>query len=193
MTILFYRVKNAGSGETRMETQNDFIPTSFVKRFAPLIARSASGLPIADVACGSGRNTTVFLELGCKVICLDKDLGQLRSQYSAQSFPKDIEAVQIDFHHQPWPSVTNKVGAIINVHFLLPKLFPFFIKSLIPGGYLLIQTVPGCGGNYLQLPKSNELRSTLSEHFEFEFYQERPVGPTAFNSVTVNLLAKRRP
>jgi hypothetical protein len=82
-------------------------------------------------------------------------------------------------------------GGIINAHFLFPKLFPWF-ESLIPGGYLLTQTVPGCGGNYLQLPKSNELRSALSEHFEFEFYQERPVGPSAFNSVTANLLAKRR-
>lgn len=25
----------------------------------------------------------------------------------------------------------------------------------IPGGYLLLETVPGCGGNYVQLPKSN--------------------------------------
>ncbi len=176
-----------------METQSDFIPTSFVKRFAPLIARSANGLPIADVACGSGRNATVFLELGCKVICLDKDLGQLRWQYRTQTFSQGIEAVQIDFLHQSWPLVTAAVGGIINVHFLLPKLFPSFVESLIPGGYLLIQTVPGCGGNYLQLPKSNELRSALSEHFDFEFYQERPVGPSAFNSVTVNLLAKRRP
>src|ERR1700740_1648369 len=112
-----------------METQSDFAPTSFVRRFAPLIARSANGLPIVDVACGSGRNATVFLELGCKVICLDKDLGQLRSQYRSQTFPQGMEAVQIDFLHQPWPSVTDAVGGIINVHFLLPKLFHSFIKS----------------------------------------------------------------
>lgn len=175
-----------------MGTRNDFVPTPFVKRFAPLIARSANGLPIADVACGSGRNANVFLELGCKVICLDKDLGQLRSRYTFQTFPQGMEAVQIDFLQQPWPSVTDAVGGIINVHFLLPKLFPSFIKSLIPGGCLLIQTVPGCGGNYLQLPKANELRSALSEHFEFEFYQERAVGPSGLKTVSVNLLAKRR-
>jgi SAM-dependent methyltransferase len=175
-----------------MRTESNFAPTSFVQRFAPLIARCANGLPIVDVACGSGRNATVFLELGCRVICLDKDLGQIRSQYLAQAFPQGIEAVQTNFLHQSWPLGTNAVGGIINVHFLLPKLFPSFIESLIPGGYLLIQTVPGCGGNYLQLPKSNELRSALSEHFEFEFYQERAVGPSALKTVTVNLLAKRR-
>jgi hypothetical protein len=176
-----------------MGTGNDFTATPFVKRFAPLIARSAHGLPIVDVACGSGRNASVFLELGCKVICLDKDLGQLRSKCPSQTLPQGMEAIQIDFLNQPWPLGTAAVGGIINVHFLLPTLFPSFVESLIPGGYLLIQTVPGCGGNYLQLPRSNELRSALSEHFESEFYQERPVGPSTFKSVTVNLLAKRRP
>jgi len=78
------------------------------------------------------------------------------------------------------------------VHSLFPALFPFFAESLIPGGFLILETIPGHGGNYLKLPKACQLRSTLSEHFEFEFYQERPVGPSVYGAVAVRLLAKRK-
>src|SRR5208283_4562377 len=166
-----------GIGIVRTGHASDFVPTQFVKRFAPRIAKSAGGLPIADVGCGSGRNASVFLNLGCKVICLDKDLSQLKLRNVLQSFPHNIEAVQVDFLSETWPLKTASVGGIINVHFLLPTLFRSFTRSLIPGGYLLIQTVPGCGGNYLQLPKPNELRTVFSEHYELEFYQEGLVGP----------------
>src|ERR1017187_7703007 len=86
----------------------------------------------------------------------------------------------------------SRVGGIINVHFLLPALFPFCEQSLSPGGYLLLETVPGCGGNYLELPKANELRSALEMLFELEFYRERKVGPVACDAVTVQVLAKKR-
>jgi hypothetical protein len=87
---------------------------------------------------------------------------------------------------------TSFVGAIINIHFLLHSLFPLFAESLIPGGYLLIETVPGCGGNYVQLPKINQLRTELSQMFEFEFYKENHVGPPSCEAVTVRLAATRK-
>jgi len=68
-------------------------------------------------------------------------------------------------------------GGIINVHFLLPALLPHFASSLSRGGYLLLETVPGCGNNYLQLPKEGELHSLLKGAFEFEYYKERKIGP----------------
>jgi hypothetical protein len=86
----------------------------------------------------------------------------------------------------------SRVGGIINVHFLLPALFPFCESSLSPGGYLLLETVPGCGGNYLELPKAGGIRSALGKAFDFEFYKEGKVGPRGYDAVTVQLLARRR-
>jgi len=98
----------------------------------------------------------------------------------------------MDLAHDPWPFGPGTAGAIINVHFLLPALFPLFQSSLIPGGYLLIETVPAHGGNYLELPRAGELRSALQGAFDFEFYKERKAGPGNYDAVTVQLLAKRR-
>jgi len=78
------------------------------------------------------------------------------------------------------------------VHFTLLALFPFFADSLIPHGYLLLETVPGCGGNFMELPKKGELKTLLESNFEFEMYKEKPVGPGEGNAVTVKLVARRR-
>jgi hypothetical protein len=71
-------------------------------------------------------------------------------------------------------------------------LFSFFVASLAADGFLLIETVPGCGGNYLQLPSAGQLRSSFAENFDFIFYRERKVGPPSFDAVTVQLVGKRR-
>jgi hypothetical protein len=65
-----------------------------------------------------------------------------------------------------------------------------FAQSLIPGGYLLIETIPGCGGNYVHLPKVNQLREDLSQMFDFELYKENPVGPSAASVVIVDSVAE---
>jgi SAM-dependent methyltransferase len=164
-----------------------------VERFAEHIARAAKGSPILDVACGSGRNADIFMRLGCKVICLDKDFRQLESRYTQEPKPSELRLIQTDLINDPWPVGIASVGGVLNIHFLLPSLFPRFAESLVPGAYLLLETVPGCGGNYLQLPRADQLRTELSKLFEFEFYKENPVGPPACEAVTVRLAAKRKP
>jgi hypothetical protein len=98
----------------------------------------------------------------------------------------------MDLFTDPWPFGVSRAGGIVNVHFLLPSLFPSFESSITPGGYLLLETVPGCGGNYLQLPKAGELRAALERSFDLEFYKERKVGPVSFDAVTVQLLGRRK-
>jgi hypothetical protein len=70
-------------------------------------------------------------------------------------------------------------------------LFPFFEDSLSPGGCLLFETVPGCGGNYLELPKAGQLKGLLGKAFDIEYYKEAKVGPADYDAVTVRLLASR--
>jgi tellurite methyltransferase len=173
-------------------------PTPLVRRFAPTIADAAAGNPLIDVACGSGRNALTFAQLGCRVICVDWDLSSLRTHIKQlrrtglRKASVGLSLRQLDLVNDHWPFAACCAGGIINVHFLLPALFPAFTRSLSPGGYLLLETAPGCGGNYLELPKAGELRSAFEPAFEFEFYQERKVGPPGFDAVTVKLLAKKR-
>jgi SAM-dependent methyltransferase len=172
-------------------------PSSLVRRFAPQLAERSLGKPILDVACGSGRNALVFSQLGCAVACIDKDLRRLRSELDRlqHTLFKDASSKltlhELDLTRDPWPFSDASASGIVSVHFLLPSLFPFFEKSLAEHGFLLLETVPGHGGNYLQLPRAGELRAAFAKSFVFEFYRERPAGPRSLNTVTVQLIARR--
>jgi hypothetical protein len=170
---------------------DDLQPSVLVSRFASQIVNAAGEKPILDVACGSGRNALALTRLNATVICADKDLTRLRSSEALASSEK-LKPWQLDLERDSWPFGKATVGGIINVHFLLPSLFSFFTASLSANGFLLIETVPGCGGNYLQLPRAGELRSSFAEDFDFIFYRERKVGPPSFDAVTVQLVGKRR-
>jgi SAM-dependent methyltransferase len=172
-------------------------PSALVRRFASRIIGAVEGKPILDVACGSGRNAIFLSRLGCKVICIDKDLTILRRRELQQTMVNSIEKHQLelrqfDLVEDSWPFEEASAGGIVNVHFFLPSLFPFFENSLSPGGYLIFESVPGCGGNYLQLPPAGYVRSLLTTGFELEVYKERRVGPQGHDAVTTLTVAKRR-
>jgi hypothetical protein len=99
---------------------------------------------------------------------------------------------RLDLVKDPWPFGPCTVGGILNIHYFAPALFPLFASSLSPGGYLLLETFPGCGENYLDLPKAGEVRTALVNAFDLEVYKEDKVGPPAYNAVTVQTLARRR-
>jgi SAM-dependent methyltransferase len=173
-------------------------PSRFLMEFSSALAASSGGKPILDVACGSGRNALPLAELGCQVICIDKDLAQIEvlrdalkdtplSQLSARLVPQSID-LQIAAQ---WHFGQSTVGGIINIHCLALELIPLFYSALIPGGYLLIESVPAHGGNYRQLPKSGELRSALAGRFELEAYKENRAGPRDVDAVTVKVFARK--
>jgi SAM-dependent methyltransferase len=168
-----------------------------VRRHANKIVQSANGKPMIDVGCGTGRNAVLFAGMGCEVVCLDRDLTPLTSRIDQKyaSFKNQclLLPVEIDFLLDTWPIPEQSAGGIICVHLLLPSLFPLFARSLAAGSYLILETVAGHGGNYLELPKEGELRDRLACDFELEFYKERRVGPVGQDAVTVALLGKRRP
>jgi SAM-dependent methyltransferase len=170
-------------------------PCSLVRRFGARVAQAAAGMPVLDIGCGSGRNAFLLSDLGCTVVCLDRDMTSLqRHQRGEFHQPPGTPLIlrQIDFLKDPWPFAASSIGGIINVHFLCSALFPFFVSSLALGAYLLLETPPGCGGNYRELPAPGELEAAFRGSFDFEYYKERPVGPQNRRAVSVQMLARRR-
>jgi SAM-dependent methyltransferase len=172
-------------------------PSRWIRKFGARVVEAATSKPIIDVACGRGRNTLFFAKLGCEVICIDRDLAQLKSYETKRrkNLPtnqKPLKLHQLDLETEPWPFSDGSVGGIVNVHFFLPSLFPRFENSLLPGGYLLFESVPGCGRNYLELPPAGYVRSLLTNGFELEVYKERKVGPSTGDTVTTQVVAKRK-
>ena len=170
-------------------------PSPFVQKLAPTIAAAAKDLPVLDVACGGGRNAFVLAQLGCQVVCVDKDLNPLdlftrRLRDSPfVDIASRLRLYPLDLALDAWPFGKAEFGAIINVHFFLPQLLHHFETSLWPRGYLLLETAPGCGGNYRDLPKAGHVKQILSAGFGLEYYREGRAGP----AVSVKTFARKRP
>ena len=166
-------------------------PSPLVRRFGSKIVNASIDKPILDAACGSGRNAIFLATLGGSIICVDRDLTKLQGRKLSLPVSRRLILYQLDFVKDTWPFEPCTVGGIVNVHFFLAELFPFFEDSLSPGGYLLFETVPGHGGNFLELPKAGQLKTLLGKAFDIEYYKEAKVGPPDYDAVTVRLLAKR--
>jgi hypothetical protein len=90
------------------------------------------------------------------------------------------------------PFATGAFGFVVNVHFTLPEIIGEFARVLKAGGYLLVETIGGQGGNCEQLPAPGELRERLEACFLVERYVEKQIPSRARTAVTVKLLARRR-
>jgi hypothetical protein len=91
-----------------------------------------------------------------------------------------------------WPYSSDTVGAIISVHCPFPGLVHRFVSSLTTGGYLLLETIGGQGGNYLALPEPGFFRSALMNAFELKYFEEKQVGTAEVKAATTKLVAVKR-
>jgi SAM-dependent methyltransferase len=167
-------------------------PSPLVRKFAPTLVKAASSCPIIDVACGSGRNAFYIAEFNSAVICVDRDLTRIKKYFPECPRSKQLTLLEMDLLTDPWPFGPHTIGGIVLVDFLDRSLFMRFEESVIPGGYILVETVSGRRGNYLELPKAGELKMAFENSFEICVYKEAKVGPNTSNAVTVKMFARRR-
>ena len=176
----------------------ELAPSPLVKKFGEQVVESAGKYPILDVACGGGRNGALLSHLGGRVVGIDIDLSEIYGRRNTPSNTTIAEALskislqELDLIRDPWPYQPSSIGAVINVHFLHLPLLERFAESLIPGGFLVIETVPNRGGNYISLPRAGQLRAALQESLDFLIYKERHAGPTDCDAVTVRLVGRKR-
>jgi hypothetical protein len=159
-----------------------------IRKFHAKMAEAAKNQPILDIGCGSGRNAFPLADHGCTVICADNDLTRF---HPPKGLKGKLISQQVDFLRDPWPFPPNSAGGLVSVHFLPGILLPHFEETLSSGAYLLLETVPGCGGNYLQSPREGQVRFLLEDSFDLEFYKEREIGPKGCGAVAVKLFARR--
>src|SRR6266446_5265105 len=121
----------------KRKTDDDLVhdglePSPLVRRFAEKIAAAAAGKPVIDVACGSGRNALTLAQLGCPVICVDRDLTSLQAHVALlrrtelRRASAKLSLRHLDLVTDRWPFPASVAGGIINIHFLRPALFSLF-------------------------------------------------------------------
>ena len=174
-------------------------PSSTLLKFIDEIAHP--GAATLDLACGFGRNAIVMAAHGCDVICVDRDLTRLRhldatkaallEQAPNDTAPGRITTVCADLSVELWPLGRSSFDTIVVVHFVQLELFPSFIATLRVGGYLYFETFGGQGQNYLDLPRSGEVKAVLGAHFDLKYYEEKAASKKHLKAVTVKVVGRK--
>ena len=145
-------------------------PSEWVARWAPRVERG----PVLDLACGSGRHSRFFKDLGFDVVAVDRERADLEG----------IRFVQADLEDgSPWPLGAERFGAIVVTNYLHRPLFPHILAALAPRAVLIYETFMagnerfGRPSNPQFLLKPGELRKAFAELEELGFEEgevERP-------------------
>jgi SAM-dependent methyltransferase len=112
-------------------------PSSWVKRFAPLIQAG----DVLDLACGGGRHAKFLAECGHRVLAVDRDAQALAcaAGESITTIQCDLESDQASYS-AGWPFRDERFQGIVVTNYLHRPLFGTILDSLAPGGILIYET-----------------------------------------------------
>jgi SAM-dependent methyltransferase len=151
-------------------------PSPWVVRFAPLI--KSPGVTL-DLACGGGRHSRHLLELGLKVVAVDRStqaLADLAKHPACEIINADLEATEPVFQ-KPGVLAGRTFDGIIVVNYLHRALMTGLKQALAPGGVLIYETF--ARGNEVftrprnpdHLLKSGELLALAEDQLQVVAYE----------------------
>ena len=115
-----------------MLTNQQREPSHWVRRFASLIQQGGRAL---DLAAGSGRHTSLLLEMGFRVTAVDRDVTALRPLAGSRCTVREIDLES----GAAWP-LGGGYDAIVVTNYLHRPLLPMLAAALAPGGMLIYET-----------------------------------------------------
>jgi SAM-dependent methyltransferase len=90
---------------------------------------------VLDVACGRGRHTRFFLERGCRVVAIDRDVSGIAD---LMGDPR-LEAIQMDLERDE-PFSTDRFEGVVVTNYLYRPLLPELVGAVAPDGVLIYET-----------------------------------------------------
>lgn len=107
------------------------VPSSWVRRFAHLVAPEGA---VLDLASGGGRHARFFHDRGHPTIAVDRRLDGMAGTTG-------IELIEADLEAAPWPLPGRRFAGIVVTNYLHRPLLPVLAEALEPdGGVLLYET-----------------------------------------------------
>ena len=107
-------------------------PSSWVRRFAPLIPK---GGVVLDLACGSGRHSVLLANLGYSVLAVDQDISVIEAIHSDVITPKCLNLEQ-----DIWPLHGFSFHGIVVTNYLYRPHMDHLAELLEDGGVLIYET-----------------------------------------------------
>lgn len=114
-------------------------PSPWIERFAPLVKPQGR---VLDLACGGGRHARLFLDLGHKVLCVDKNtdpVADLRANPNAEILTADLETEDPVFSENG-PLANRTFDAIVVSNYLYRDHLIPLVDALNENGVLIYET-----------------------------------------------------
>jgi SAM-dependent methyltransferase len=108
------------------------LPSTWVRRFAPLIR---TGGRVLDLAAGGGRHTRLLLDMGFRITAVDRDPSELQAFAGERC---EIRAVDLE-GGDSWPLGGGYDGIVVT-NYLHRPLFGAIAAALAEGGLLIYET-----------------------------------------------------
>jgi len=115
-------------------------PSTWVKRFAPLIPKEGA---VLDLACGSGRHSCLLAELGHKVLAVDQDVSQLTALNNPLINPQNF-----DLEQATWPLGDLQLAGIVVTNYLYRPHIDQLPAMLEKEGVLIYETFALGNGDF---------------------------------------------
>ena len=115
-------------------------PSTWVKRFAPLIPKEGA---VLDLACGSGRHSCLLAELGHKVFAVDQDVSQLTALNNPLINPQNF-----DLEQATWPLGDLQLAGIVVTNYLYRPHIDQLPAMLEKEGVLIYETFALGNGDF---------------------------------------------
>jgi tellurite methyltransferase len=150
-------------------------PPESLSRLPAALHDSALAL---DVACGTGRNALVVANLGYQVVALDV------AWAAVQRLPGDARLLPVQADLDAWPFAADAFDLVLQINFLDRTRIPDLLRSVKPGGHILIDTFLDAGHPNETGPSSPAFRlrpgelATWASQWDVLLCEESD-GPTA--------------
>jgi tellurite methyltransferase len=118
------------------------LPSRFLTAQAPALDAAAALGPVADLACGRGRNALAVAARGHPVVGVDRSREHLEAlTRAAAARGLAVHGLRADLEAgHGIPLAAASCGVILVFRFLFRPLVPAIVETLRPGGLLLYET-----------------------------------------------------
>lgn len=148
---------------------------------------------VLDLACGTGRNGNWFLQQGCHVTYIDRDLSRLELSQTNDK----IELLEWDLETENPPKLpVNRYDVVVVFNYLHRPLFTQIIEAVKPGGLIIYETFTrqqatiGRPRNPSFLLKETELKA-LFANWRCLHYSEGLLGELTSASYKAQIIAQK--
>lgn len=162
-------------------------PSSFIFKHTKLITSRVTG-PIADIACGSGRNLLPFLQCGQRIDCYDVRPDCLDA-YIIRACDPRLRRYEANLLDVNFSLLQKEYCLVLLVHFYNAKVVSQIVQAVRPGGLFVLETIDDRRGNDVELPRVGEVFNLITPYLNILHCAAKPAGPNLGRQV-IKLIAE---